>query len=133
MSTSKSAKLKAKLNIEKRAARIKQAKDLIHQKSKSSLMNNVKWQALFEILGFREVPFHMKRIIGSDLKACSFIRELESSAILIDDSGDFTEFLEIEEVLFAKDPELIPELESIRVFYELRDPQICIPGYQWLD
>ncbi|QNR23907.1 hypothetical protein [Croceimicrobium hydrocarbonivorans] len=133
MSTSKSAKLKTKLNIEKRAARIKQAKDLIHQKSKSSLMNNVKWHALFEILAFREVPFQLKRINGSDLKACSFIRELESSALLIDDSGDFTEFLEIEEVLFAKDSDLITELESIGVFFEFRDQQICIPGYQWLN
>jgi len=133
MSTSKSTKLKTKLNIDKRAARIKQAKVLIHQKSKSSLMNNVKWQALFEILEFREVPFHLKRINGYDLKACSFIRELESSAILIDDSGDFTEFLEIEEVLIAKDLDLITELESIGVYHELRDQQICILGYQWLD
>jgi hypothetical protein len=87
---------------EMREARIKNTNGFILQKNLSGFMNNTKWYKFFDWLWAHQIPFEIKSLLSNEIKKCNEIYELEDTSILIDNSGDFIEFLEIEIVTVAK-------------------------------
>ena len=117
-------------NKEKRESRIKETRNLILSKSYSSLMNNQKWYRIFELIEQHNSEFELKTILSSETKKTDQILELEKSSILIDNSGDFIEFLELEQLILKSTSELKIELEKLNMeFFEQAD-FIKINGYR---
>jgi hypothetical protein len=79
-----------------RQSRIKQTRALIETKGLSGLFNNTKWLEVFEWIDDSRMAFDIKLLSEDNIRHCDFIRELENTSVLIDDTGDFIEFLEIE-------------------------------------
>jgi len=117
-------------NKEKRESRIKETRNLILSKSYSSLMNNRKWYQIFELLEQQYSEFELKTLLSSEAKKTDQILELEKSSILIDNSGDFIEFLELEQLILKNTSELKTELKKLNMdFFEQAD-FISIYGYR---
>lgn len=115
---------------EKRESRIKETRNLILSKSYSSLMNNQKWYRVFELIEQHYYEFELKTLLSSETKKTDQILELEKSSILIDNSSDFIEFLELEQLILKSTSELKAELEKLNMeFFEQAD-FIKIYGYR---
>ena len=115
---------------EKRDYRIKETRNLILKKNYGSLLNNQKWYRIFEWIEQHNYEFELKTLLSSDIKKANDILELEQSSILIDNSGNFIEFLELEQLILNKTSELKSELKNLNIeFYEELN-KIIIQGYR---
>lgn len=113
-----------------RQSRIKQTKRLILEHNFAGLLNNQKWFRIFDWLNMNSIDFHLKTLNSSDKVICKFIRELEKSSILIDDSGNFIEFLEIESITIKKTDKILFLLKELNVDYSACGSCIDINGYR---
>ncbi|WP_370632431.1 DUF6678 family protein [Marixanthomonas sp. SCSIO 43207] len=112
-----------------RDSRIKETRNFIRSKSFSSLMNNHKWFQIFELIEEQQSEFELKTVRSFEIRKADSILELEKSSILIDNSGEFIEFLELEQITLKNTSELKSELNNLNVdFYEESD-KIKIRGY----
>ena len=114
-------------NNEKRQSRIRQTRELIRKRRLSGLLNNTKWHEVFEWVASSRIQFDVKLLSENTLRHCDFIRELESSSILIDNTGDFIEFFEIESAIF--DNNVAKYLDSLGISYIDNANQLIVPGY----
>ena len=114
---------------EKRLSRLKITKNFILNESLTGLLNNQKWIKIFEVIDINNIDFEIKKLLSENYKPCSFIRELENTSLLIDDSGDFIEFFEIDRLKVKKVNELITLLEEIKAKYTDQNELIEIEGY----
>jgi|GEM_PF-2458542 len=115
---------------EKRQSRIKLTRELIRAKRLSGLLNNTKWFEIFEWISNSRIGFEIKLLSGTESRHCDFIRELENTSILVDNTGDFIEFLEIESLRFKSSKEAAEYLDSLRVEYVDEDDDLIIMGYR---
>lgn len=119
-----------KIRNEQRKSRLKRTKDFILMNTTASLMNNHKWQEIFNWIDQHHLQFELKTLLSDQTSSCDRIRELEATSILIDDMGDFIEFLEIEAITVKKNNELIRLLDELNIDYHDRSEWIEIKGYQ---
>ncbi|MEM7162358.1 MAG: DUF6678 family protein, partial [Bacteroidota bacterium] len=94
-----------------RDSRIKETRNFIRSKSLSSLMNNHKWFQIFELIKEQQTEFELKTVLSSEIRKAHSILELEKSSILIDNSGEFIEFLELDQIIIKNTLELKSELD----------------------
>jgi hypothetical protein len=124
---------KANINFqrkqEKRLSRLKITKNLILNNSFTGLLNNQKWIKIFEVIDINNIDFEIKTLLSENYKTCNFIRELENTSLLIDDSGDFIEFFEIDRLKTKKNNDLITLLDEIKAKYTDQNGLIEIEGY----
>lgn len=113
-----------------RDSRIKETRNLIISKSFSSLMNNQKWYRIFEWIEQHQSEFKLKTLFSSKNIKIDQINELEKSSVLIDNSGDFIEFLELEQIILKNTAELRVELKKQNVEFIEQDDFIEINGYR---
>ena len=116
-------------NIEKRESRIKVSKSLILSQTSESLMNNQKWFRVFEWLETSGANFELKTLLSESKRKVNQIYELENTSILIDNSGDFIEFLEIEKLYIDLKKELKSFLDNQNIKFHEVSNQIIIFGY----
>ena len=117
-------------NKEKRDSRIKETLNFILEKNYGSLLNNQKWFRIFEWIEQNNSEFELKTLLTSDIKKVNDIFELEHNSILIDYSGNFIEFLELEKLILNSRSELKTELKKLNIeFYEELNT-IIIEGYR---
>ncbi|NQZ85908.1 MAG: hypothetical protein HRU03_09390, partial [Nanoarchaeales archaeon] len=102
---------------EKRDSRIKEVKNYISNTSLSSLMNNVKWFKVLEEVEFRDVTFKMKLLLNSETIEVNQIFELEESSILINNNGEFIEFMEIESIEVPRSIEFKSFCNRMKLLY----------------
>ncbi|MDN5205452.1 hypothetical protein QQ008_28980 [Fulvivirgaceae bacterium BMA10] len=95
-------------------------------------MNNIKWLEVFDWLQNENISFQLKTLLSIEQSYCDFIRELESTSILIDDSGDFTEFLEIEFVRTDSSDALLKFLLGSKISFNQTENRIQINGYEFM-
>ena len=117
-------------NKEKRDSRIKDTRNFIREKTNGSLMNNQKWFRIFELIEQCNSEFEIKTLLSSGIRKADQILELERSSILIDNSGDFIEFLELERLILKNTSELKAELEKLNVEFIERADFVEINGYR---
>ena len=115
---------------EKRQSRLKLTKQYISANSTIGLLNNSKWLNLFEYLDRTRNEFQIKTLMANDLRSCSYIRELESMSVLIDDSGDFIEFLEIDTLRTKSTDDIIKLLDNLNIEYSNYNGFIEVCGYR---
>lgn len=113
-----------------RDSRIKETRNLIREKTNGSLMNNQKWYRIFELVEHHNFEFELKTLLSSEIKKANQILELEKSSILIDSSGDFIEFLELEQLTLKNTLELKTELKKLNVEFIEQTDFIEINGYR---
>ncbi|WP_435262667.1 DUF6678 family protein [Tenacibaculum sp. nBUS_03] len=113
----------------KKLSRSKKVKRIILEKGYSGILNNQKWHNIFEIIDKRHIVFKIKLLINSDANYCDFIRELNETSMLIDDSGKFIEFLEIDYIEINKNDEILDFLENKKTEYFMDENIIKILGY----
>lgn len=114
---------------EKRLSRLKITKNLILDNSFIGLLNNQKWFRIFEVLDAINIEFNVKTLDSENYKTCTSIRELEQNSLLIDDSGNFIEFFEIEKLKFKKINQLITLIGEMKLDYTDIEETIEINGY----
>ena len=114
---------------EKRDSRIKEVKNYISNTSLSSLMNNVKWFKVLEEVEFRDVTFKMKLLLNSETIEVDQIFELEESSILINNNGEFIEFMEIESIEVPRSIEFKSFCNRMKLLYSEKMDHIQINGY----
>lgn len=130
MTRTNNANINNHLNQEKRLSRLKITKNLILSDSITGLLKNQKWIKIFEIIDIHRADFEIKTLLSENYIGCSFIRELEKTSLLIDDSGDFIEFFEIYRLKTKKTNELITLFDKIKVKYIDLNDLIEIEGYK---
>ena len=116
--------------VEKRESRLKQTKQFILSNSISGLLNNQKWYDLFDWLDNEKVSFKMKILLSSEEQNCDWIRELEDTSILIDDTGNFIEFFEIEKIKTTNHNGLSEFLRLSNFEYDDSQEEIEVYGYK---
>ena len=114
---------------EKRSSKLKSTKRLILNNGLTGLLNNQKWHEIFETIEWQSIPFEVKTLLADDYKSCNDIRELESTSLLMDDSGDFIEFFEIERIRFKRKTELEFLLEELKVNFSVENGWVEVFGY----
>jgi len=117
-------------NKKKRDSRIKETQNFIRSKSFSSLMNNYKWFQIFELIEEHQSKFELKTLLSSEIRKADSILELEKSSILIDNSGEFIEFLELEQIVVKSTLQLKSELDKLNADFHEDLDNITIQGYR---
>jgi hypothetical protein len=112
-----------------RFSRLKMTKCLILNNSFTGLLNNQKWLKIFEVISNNNIDFEIKLLVNENYKSYSFIRELENTSFLIDDSSDFIEFFEIDRLKTRKVNALMTLLDEMKISYIDQNEQIEIEGY----
>ncbi|HYF01861.1 MAG TPA: hypothetical protein VEC36_00680, partial [Patescibacteria group bacterium] len=112
-----------------RNSRIAKTRKFILSNTKSSLLNNTKWLKIFEELEKNKNVFWLKNLLTENVQKCQFIRELEITSVLIDESGDFIEFLEIESLILQESSEMEDFLIRHNVPFLIQNSMIEINGY----
>lgn len=115
---------------EKYDSRIKRARAYIHDNNLSGLLNYQKWYKIFEWLQINQTSFTLTTLLNPNVQTCTFIRELENNSILIDDSGQFIDFLEINKLTIPKTISLTLFLNSTHVEYVDNNNTTEIFGYR---
>ncbi len=116
--------------VEKRESRLKQTQQFILSNSIAGLLNNHKWYSLFEWIECENIPFGIKILLSGEYRKCDWIRELEDTAILIDDKGDFIEFFEIESLQTVNHNGLSEFLRVSNFDYNETQEGIEVYGYK---
>lgn len=117
-------------NKEKRDSRIKETKNFILEKTNGSLMNNQKWYRIFEWIEKCNAEFELKTILSSEILKVKKLIELEKNSILIDDSGCFIEFLELDKLILKSTVEIKIVLEKQNIEFLEKNNFIEINGYR---
>ncbi len=117
-------------NKEKRESRIKETQNFILSKTYGSLMNNRKWYRIFEWIELNKIRFKLKTLLSPEFRNVDQIFELESNSVLIEDSGNFIEYLELEEIILEKRSEIKSLLEKLNVEFIEELNSIRILGYR---
>lgn len=120
----------SRLLNERRQSRINRTKELIRTKRLSGLLNNTKWFEVFEHLEDSRIAFDIKLLSEDTLRHCDSILELENTSVLVDNTGDFTDFLEIEILKVRKDDTLAKLLDDLNVDYFDEADDLIIQGYR---
>lgn len=115
---------------EKYDSRIKQTRAYIVDNKLSGLLNNQKWQRIFEWLEKNQTAFTLTILLNPDQRTCTFIRELENNSILVDDSEQFVDFLEISKLTISKFTTLTSFLDKSNIKYSENDKTLDIIGYR---
>ncbi len=115
---------------EKRDSRLKETRNLIISKSFSSLMNNQKWYEVFDWIEQHNFQFELKTLLSTEIKKSNQVFELEKSSILIDESGNFIEFFELDQLILKNATELKTELEKMNVEFIEHVNFVEISGYR---
>lgn len=115
---------------EKRLYRIKTTRTFIASHTKASYLNNTKWRELLDRVWELNAPFAYKTLLEDNWKDCSFIRELEEQAVLLDDTGDFIEFLEIEAIEVPSEERLSDFLNLKHIPYTIQNGKLLIQAYR---
>lgn len=115
---------------EKRDSRIKETRNFILKHTSGSLMNNQKWYRVFELVEQNHSEFELKTLLSSDIKISNNILELENNSVLIDNSGNFIDFLELEKLTLKSTPELETQLKELNVDFTEQLGKIEINGYR---
>ena len=115
---------------EQRESRLKQTKDFILMNTTASLMNNHKWQEIFNWIDQHRLQFELKTLLSDQTRSFDRVREIEATSILIDDTGNFIDFLEIEAIIVKKNNEFIRLLDELNIDYHDRSEWIEVKGYQ---
>ena len=90
------------------------------------MLNNQKWYRIFEFIEQNKFEFELKTLLSPDFKKSNHILELEKSSILIDNSGDFIEFLELEQLILNNTLEVKVELENLNIEFIVELDKIII-------
>ncbi|MEN5197524.1 hypothetical protein [Sphingobacterium faecium] len=98
--------------------------------AKSGLLNNIKWFNLFELLEALVLQFSLKRLNHQIEIEITFIRELESDCLIIDDKNGFIKFLDIEKITFLGNESLVSFLEDKNYPFDTDQDSITIYGYR---
>ncbi|AUC76175.1 DUF6678 family protein [Olleya sp. Bg11-27] len=114
----------------KKLSRSKKAKIIISEQGYSGILNNQKWHNIFEIIENKNIVFKIKLLLNSNANYCAFIRELSETSILIDDSGKFIEFLEIDYIEMNKNDDILAFLNNKETEYFMDENIIKILGYK---
>ena len=112
-----------------RQSRVKATKKVLDVQGGSAYFNNVKWSQLFELIENINCPFTYKTVLEEGFRSCSFVRELAHSSALLDDTGDFIEFLEIQKLRIGKNEKVVAYLNEKKIFYESIDDDLIIYAY----
>ena len=115
---------------EKRDSRIKETRNFILKHTSGSLMNNQKWYRVFELVEQNHSEFELKTLLSSDIKISNNILELEKNSVLIDNSGNFIDFLELEKLTLKSTSELETQLKELKVDFTEQSGKIEINGYR---
>jgi len=115
---------------EKRDSRIKETRNFIFKNTSSSLLNNQKWYLIFEWIEKNNSDFELKTLLSSDFRKSKNILELENNSLLIDNSGDFIDFLELETLILKNSKNIKSELDRLNVEFVELPNQIEINGYR---
>lgn len=118
-----------KLVNEKRESRLKLTKQYIQSNSISGIMNNQKWQKLFDWFDENRTIFKVTFLLSKEEISCDWIREIEETSVLLNDSGNFVEFYEINSVKTITSHELIKFLKLNNLDYSDTNGEIKICGY----
>lgn len=114
---------------EKKLAKLEKVKALISHKGYNRILDDQKWFSIFEIIDNKRIVFKIKLIIDSDTFYCDFIRELDKHCVLVDDSGRFIKYFEIEYIGINQDRAMIDFLENQKIEYSFDGRMIKISGY----
>ncbi len=117
-------------DLEKYESRIKQTRAYILKNNLGGLLNNHKWREIFEWLEKNQTPFTLTTLLDSTEQTCTFIRELERDSILLDDSGQFIDFLEINKLTVSKSNSLKTFLDKLNVEFADTDKTFVIFCYR---
>lgn len=115
---------------EKRDSRIKETRNFILKNSAVSLMNNQKWFQVFELIEQKCSEFELKTLLSSDVIISNHILELENNSVLIDNSGDFIDFLELEKLTLKSTLKLKVQLKKLNIEFTEHSEKIDINGYR---
>lgn len=130
MTTTKKNKEFRQFNGEKEVSRIKDTRAYILKNNLTGLMNNHKWREIFEWLEKNQIKFTLTSLLSSTELNCTFIRELEDDCLLIDDSGQFIFFLEINTIILPKSNPTKSFLEEMDIVYLEIDETFSVIGYR---
>ena len=114
----------------KRNSRIMDSKNFILNNSLSGCLNNTKWKELFDVIEMNNLSFELKTLLSNNIIKCEFIREVENSALLIDDSGNFIEYLEIDNIMINRNKNIKEFLIDKRIEYLEDEKRITVFGYK---
>jgi hypothetical protein len=121
----------SRLLNERRQSRINRTRELILAKGLSGLLNNKKWLEIFEHLENERTAFDIKLLSEDHLRHADFILELENTSVLVDNTGDFVDFLEIEFLRIRKDDTFVKHLDNLEVDHlDEAENLIIIQGYR---
>jgi hypothetical protein len=121
----------SRLLNERRQSRINRTRELILAKGLSGLLNNTKWLEIFEHLENERTAFDIKLLSEDHLRHADFILELENTSVLVDNTGDFVDFLEIEFLRIRKDDTFVKHLDNLEVDHlDEAENLIIIQGYR---
>lgn len=112
-----------------RESRIKQTKHFIQENTSASLLNNKKWHSILEKIQEEGQSIKIKTLLSDFSFSCDFIREIELSSALFDDTGNFIEYFEIEYITLKRTDEMLRFLNKLNVNYSDNLDQITIIGY----
>ncbi len=105
-------------------------KKFIIDNNATGLLNNHKWYKIFEWLNDSNINFQLKTLLSDKSNKYVQIIELEETSVLIDNSGDFIEFLEIDRLTIKKTNELLDFLNDLNIDYVDQIADIEIDGYR---
>jgi hypothetical protein len=120
----------SRLLNERRQSRINRTRELILTKGLSGLLNNVKWFKIFEYFEDSRTTFDIKLLSEDNLRHSDSILELENTSVLVDNTGDFIDFLEIEFLRIRKEDTLAKHLDELKVDYFEEADNLIIQGYR---
>ncbi len=126
---SKKQKKINKTEKSKKLSKLTKVKRIILENGFNGLLNNHKWHTIFERIDEKNIVFKIKLLIASEASFCDFIRELYETSILIDDSGKFIAFFEIEYIELNRSVGLIKFLDDNKIEYFKSEKSIKILGY----
>lgn len=112
-----------------RESRVKQTKLYILENTSASLLNNKKWHRILGKLLNEGQSFKIKLLLSDRILTCDFIREIEVTSALFDETGNFIEYLEIEFITLNRTEEMIGFLNELNINYLESSSQITIMGY----
>lgn len=119
-------------NIQIRDSIIKETRNLIISNNLSGLMNNQKWINVFEWIEINRVEFEIKTLLFSNISNTKInkIFELDEKSLLLDNSGNFIDFLEIEFIKLEKTPQTIEALNCFNIEFIEENNKLKIQGYR---
>lgn len=118
-----------------RKARIDKSMSIVTDKNLVGKLNNTKWREIFEIIRSTNSDFRIKLLTDEYHSIMNDwnqdVIELETSVVLTNNFGKygFIEFREIERLDIRSSHELIKDLESDNMSFELEGEIVSIYGY----